>query len=90
MKGRAAVFWTVGGLLALLFVAPLGRLVLASFKSSAEFAQTPPTLLPGRVSLENYRRLPTITVVDDTLDAAPERVALIVRDAHEYAGKYLQ
>ncbi|GAA2332351.1 hypothetical protein [Dactylosporangium salmoneum] len=34
--------------------------------------------------------LPTITVVDDTLDAAPERVALIVQDAQEYTAKYLQ
>ncbi|GAA1506662.1 hypothetical protein GCM10009827_020590 [Dactylosporangium maewongense] len=33
--------------------------------------------------------LPTLTVVDDTLDAAPERVALIVQDAREYAAKYL-
>ncbi|GAA2332333.1 carbohydrate ABC transporter permease [Dactylosporangium salmoneum] len=57
MKARSAVFWIVGGLLALLFVAPLGWLVVASFKSSAEFAQTPPTLLPEHVSLENYRRL---------------------------------
>ncbi|WP_410813929.1 carbohydrate ABC transporter permease [Micromonospora sp. 067-2] len=50
-------FYTVCGLLALLFVAPLGWLVVSSFKSSAEFAQSPPTLLPSEVSLENYRRL---------------------------------
>ncbi|MDG6105597.1 carbohydrate ABC transporter permease [Dactylosporangium aurantiacum] len=50
-------FYTVCGLVALLFVAPLGWLVLASFKSSGEFAQSPPTLLPSHFSLENYRRL---------------------------------
>lgn len=50
-------FYTVCGLLALLFVAPLAWLVVPSFKSSAEFAQTPPTLLPTSWSLENYRRL---------------------------------
>ncbi|WP_410813927.1 hypothetical protein [Micromonospora sp. 067-2] len=33
--------------------------------------------------------LPTLTVVDDTLTAAPDRVALIVQDAQEYAAKYL-
>ncbi|MBB5874525.1 hypothetical protein F4553_007959 [Allocatelliglobosispora scoriae] len=33
--------------------------------------------------------LPTLTVVDGTLDQAPERVDLIVRDAHEYAEKFL-
>ncbi len=33
--------------------------------------------------------LPTLTVVDDTLAAAPDRVALIVQDAQEYAAKYL-
>ncbi|GAA2358150.1 ABC transporter permease [Catellatospora methionotrophica] len=53
----AAAFYTVFGLLALLFVAPLAWLVVSSFKSSAEFAQTPPTLLPTRFSLENYQRL---------------------------------
>ncbi len=53
----AVPFYTVCGLLALLFVAPLGWLVVSSFKSSAEFAQSPPTLLPSEVSLENYRRL---------------------------------
>lgn len=53
----AVPFWSICGLLALLFVAPLAWLVLASFKSSAEFAQTPPTYLPTVWSLENYRRL---------------------------------
>ncbi|MDI1466083.1 hypothetical protein QEZ54_34420 [Catellatospora sp. KI3] len=33
--------------------------------------------------------IPTLTVVDGTLDAAPERVALVVQDAHEYAAKFL-
>ncbi|MDG4799951.1 hypothetical protein [Micromonospora sp. WMMD980] len=33
--------------------------------------------------------IPTLTVVDDTLDKAPERVALVVQDAREYAAKYL-
>lgn len=50
-------FWTVSGLLALLFVAPLGWLLLSTFKSSAEFAQSPPTVLPTHISLENYQRL---------------------------------
>ncbi len=53
----AVPFYTVFGLLALLFVAPLAWLVLSSFKSSAEFAQTPPTVLPTQFSTENYRRL---------------------------------
>lgn len=53
----ATAFWTVSGLLALLFVAPLGWLLLSTFKSSAEFAQSPPTVLPERFSLENYQRL---------------------------------
>ncbi|MGX6606099.1 hypothetical protein ACWKSP_28815 [Micromonosporaceae bacterium Da 78-11] len=33
--------------------------------------------------------LPTLTVVDGTLDGAPDRVAQVVRDAHEYAAKFL-
>lgn len=33
--------------------------------------------------------IPTLTLVDDTLDTAPDRVALILQDAHEYAAKYL-
>lgn len=33
--------------------------------------------------------IPTLTVVDGTLEHAAERVALIVQDAHEYAAKYL-
>jgi multiple sugar transport system permease protein len=53
----AVPFYTVCGLLALLFVAPLGWLIVSSFKSGAEFAQSPPTLLPDDVSTENYRRL---------------------------------
>ncbi|MDG4800026.1 hypothetical protein [Micromonospora sp. WMMD980] len=53
----AAAIYTVCGLLALLFVAPVAWLVLASFKSGAEFAQSPPTYLPDTWSLENYRRL---------------------------------
>ncbi|MDI1466081.1 carbohydrate ABC transporter permease [Catellatospora sp. KI3] len=53
----ATAFYTVCGLLALLFVAPLAWLVVSSFKTGAEFAQTPPTLLPTEPSLENYQRL---------------------------------
>ncbi|MFI5835784.1 carbohydrate ABC transporter permease [Micromonospora sp. NPDC051300] len=53
----ATAFYAVCGLLALLFVAPVAWLVLASFKSGAEFAQSPPTYLPETWSLENYRRL---------------------------------
>jgi hypothetical protein len=34
--------------------------------------------------------IPTIGIVEDTLDAAPERVAQIVADAHEYADRYLR
>lgn len=33
--------------------------------------------------------IPTLTVVGDTLDRAPERVALVVQDAREYAAKFL-
>jgi multiple sugar transport system permease protein len=53
----ATAFYTVCGLLALLFVAPLAWLVVSSFKTSAEFAQSPPSFLPSHLSLENYRRL---------------------------------
>ncbi|WP_433364247.1 carbohydrate ABC transporter permease [Actinoplanes sp. CA-142083] len=49
--------YAVWALVALLFVAPLGWLVLSSFKTGAEFAQSPPTYLPSHFSLENYRRL---------------------------------
>lgn len=33
--------------------------------------------------------IPTMGVVEDTLDAAPERVALIIEDAHRYAEEFL-
>ncbi|ARJ07733.1 hypothetical protein GCM10010988_41650 [Cnuibacter physcomitrellae] len=33
--------------------------------------------------------IPTIGIVEDTLDKAPERVAQIVSDAHEYADRFL-
>lgn len=33
--------------------------------------------------------IPTMSVVDDTLRAAPERVAQILQDAHTYAERYL-
>lgn len=33
--------------------------------------------------------IPTLSVIEDTLELAPERVAQIVADAHEYADKYL-
>ena len=57
MNRKVVPFYVVFGLLALLFVAPLGWLVLSSFKSGAEFAQSPPTYLPSHFSLENYRHL---------------------------------
>ena len=34
--------------------------------------------------------IPTMGVVDDTLALAPERVALIIADAHDYAEQYLE
>ncbi|MER7278983.1 carbohydrate ABC transporter permease [Dactylosporangium sp. NPDC000244] len=66
----AVPFYTVFGLLALLFVAPLGWLVIASFKTGAEFAQTPPTLLPHDPSLENYRRLLDAGLFHNVLNSA--------------------
>ncbi|MFF2371607.1 carbohydrate ABC transporter permease [Agromyces sp. NPDC058110] len=62
-SGRRRNFWTswtfyvVAGILALLFASPLAWLFLSSFKSSAEFAQVPPTYLPETWSLENYTAL---------------------------------
>jgi len=53
----SATFYTCAGIIALLFVSPLAWLFISSFKSSAEFAQVPPTLLPHSFTLENYRTL---------------------------------
>lgn len=53
----SATFYIVSSIVALLFVAPLGWLFLSSFKTSAEFAQVPPTYLPRVFSIENYRAL---------------------------------
>ena len=50
-------FYAVSGILALLFVAPFGWLVISSFKSTSEFAQVPPTYWPESFSLENYTLL---------------------------------
>lgn len=33
--------------------------------------------------------IPTISIVEDTLDAAPDRIAQIIGDAHEYADRFL-
>ncbi|MBB5874527.1 multiple sugar transport system permease protein [Allocatelliglobosispora scoriae] len=74
----AAAFWTVFGLLALLFVAPLGWLLLASVKTSAEFAQTPPTLLPSSPSLENYRRLLDAGLARNVLNSALVTLGTVV------------
>lgn len=53
----SATFYLCAGILALLFVSPLAWLFLSSFKTSAEFAQVPPTLLPQSFSIENYQQL---------------------------------
>lgn len=54
---RSATFYLSAGILALLFVSPLAWLFLSSFKSSAEFAEVPPTYLPQSFSIENYLAL---------------------------------
>ncbi|ARJ07735.1 ABC transporter permease [Cnuibacter physcomitrellae] len=54
---RSATFYICAALLALLFASPLLWLFISSFKSSAEFAQVPPTYLPEEFSLENYTSL---------------------------------
>lgn len=47
----------VGGILAVLFAAPLVWLFISSFKTTSEFASVPPTYLPETFSLENYALL---------------------------------
>ena len=54
---RSVTFYVCAGILALLFISPLAWLFLSSFKTSAEFAQVPPTFLPHSFSTENYRAL---------------------------------
>jgi len=52
-----AAFYTVGSLIALMFMAPLLWVVLNSFKSPAELAATPPTYIPEELSADNYIQL---------------------------------
>lgn len=47
-------FYLVAGIVAVLFASPLVWLFVSSFKTSAEFAQVPPTYLPEHPSTENY------------------------------------
>lgn len=54
---RSLTFYGCAGIVALLFASPLAWLLLSSFKTSAEFAQVPPTYLPSTFSLENYQAL---------------------------------
>ncbi|MFM9920877.1 carbohydrate ABC transporter permease [Lacisediminihabitans sp. H27-G8] len=54
---RSATFYICAGILAILFISPLAWLFLSSFKTSAEFAQVPPTFLPHSFSTENYQSL---------------------------------
>ena len=54
---RSASFYLSAGIVALLFASPLVWLFISSFKTSAEFAQVPPTYLPETFSVENYTAL---------------------------------
>ena len=54
---RSATFYVSTSIIALLFASPLLWLFLSSFKSTAEFAQVPPTYLPESVTSENYEAL---------------------------------
>lgn len=54
---RSATFYASTSIIALLFASPLLWLFLSSFKSTAEFAQVPPTYLPESVTSENYEAL---------------------------------
>ena len=54
---RSATFYASASIVALLFASPLLWLFLSSFKSTAEFAQVPPTYLPESVTSENYDAL---------------------------------
>lgn len=54
------LFYAAGGLLALVFLFPLGWAVLSSFKPSAEILLSPPTWWPKGFSIENYAGLDRI------------------------------
>ncbi|MEJ3405617.1 carbohydrate ABC transporter permease [Rathayibacter sp. YIM 133350] len=53
----SAAFYTSASIIALLFASPLLWLVVSSFKTSAEFAQVPPTYVPQHPSIENFALL---------------------------------
>jgi multiple sugar transport system permease protein len=54
---RTASLLTLGAVLAVAFVLPLGYAALSSFKSPAEASQSPPTYLPRTWSWGNYERI---------------------------------
>ncbi len=54
---RSVSFYVSACIVALLFASPLAWLFISSFKTSAEFAQVPPTYLPQTLSVENYAAL---------------------------------
>jgi multiple sugar transport system permease protein len=59
-------------------VAPVGWLAVASFKSSAEFAQTPPTYLPEHWTTENYQRLIDAGLLRNVLNSALAAAGTVV------------
>lgn len=68
----------VVGLLVVGFAAPIVLLVLSSFKSESEFAQVPPTYVPSRPTLENYRALTEAGIWQYVLNSALVTVGAVV------------
>lgn len=55
--GISALYFTLCGVLTLMFLFPIAWSALTSFETSAEAMASPPLYWPSRFSLENYRNL---------------------------------
>ena len=73
----AGAYYSVCSIIALLFLAPLGWLLVSSFKGSAEFAAVPPTYLPHHPGLDNYRGLDAAGVLRNVANSAVVSVATV-------------
>jgi multiple sugar transport system permease protein len=79
-KLSRGTWYLVVVMLALLFVSPLVSVFLGSFKTPLEAARTPPSYIPGKLSLRNYTelRLSDIGVGQSAINSAVVAIATVV------------